>query len=51
MSNVWNRFGAMAARPPGKPGRTAYPSSKTIDVHLHAVVPTVAGLAISACKI
>ena len=42
MSEIWDRFGATAARPHDKPGRTMRPSSLTIDVHSHVAVPEAA---------
>src|SRR5215813_5833404 len=44
MSNDWNRYGATAARPQGKPGRTMRPQSLTVDLHAHVAVPRAAEL-------
>jgi aminocarboxymuconate-semialdehyde decarboxylase len=39
MPEPWNKYGPTAARRHGKPGREARPTSVTIDIHSHIVVP------------
>jgi aminocarboxymuconate-semialdehyde decarboxylase len=39
---IWNRYGATAARHHGKPGRDLRPSSTTIDIHAHIFITAAA---------
>ena len=42
MTEQWNKYGATAARPQGRPGREVRPESVTIDIHSHVAVPQAA---------
>ena len=44
MTNETNHYGATAARTHGRPGREVRPTSMTIDMHSHVMVPRAAEL-------
>ena len=44
MAEESNHYGHTAARPQGRPGREARPSSITVDMHSHVLVPAAAAL-------
>ncbi len=44
MSEPSNRYGLTAARTHGRPGREVRPSSLTVDIHSHVLVPAAADL-------
>ena len=44
MTEETNHYGATAARTHGRPGRETRPTSRTVDVHAHVLVPEAAAM-------